>query len=633
MSSQASSPSASYDQSTDKLAGDASSSSESHSDSFVPSQDSPKLDTENLGQNAELERHPKGKRKRTAAKDKAVLEAAYAANPKPDKAARLDIVKRVSLNEKEVQIWFQNRRQNDRRKSRPLTPQEIAALRYGGMQILSDPLSYNTIETTRSSSASPVQAPSFQDDTPVATELSTVDTELPMGVEKKGGQRTGSDAEEGSQHARAGSLQLELPSETQQVEPSKTSHRLSQSFSGTVGYLANRWNPGSSFSTPSSFSQRADDSFSLEPFAPSSCPATTSSAPLLPPPQSSQVRLRLSLEGKAEVVSSLPSPDRIAPSRPSSTLSDEMPHLSRPSLQRSHSAQPTVTLPPISTLTASLHAQAQPPATTFFPPRLHRGRSRDVNAWKLCCDADSVHRDDELTAQAESESSGSAIAAISLLRSTSGTGSSNVLQPNGAKRNASTHRHSRSNIVHQAKKPKLGRTSSSVARLQTSFTHTSLQRPVSRHPDIASEKDVDEKSGKATFVTSGGNDSDKENWSPDEDGNPQLRNVPRVIGSRRPLPSSAPKLHHNPRRIMGRALEEHRGAAFLGGSRANTAPSRSRRKDSGVAIYEDSGNSPAAAGVADDEVERFMRGEVSPSKKGDMDCVAGLLSLSQGNWR
>ncbi|GKT82848.1 homeobox domain-containing protein [Colletotrichum tofieldiae] len=87
--------------------------------------------------NPDSEKHPKGKRKRTAAKDKSILEAAYIANPKPDKAARLDIVKRVSLNEKEVQ--------NDRRKSRPLSAQEIAALRYGGMQILSsDPVAYSS---------------------------------------------------------------------------------------------------------------------------------------------------------------------------------------------------------------------------------------------------------------------------------------------------------------------------------------------------------------------------------------------------------------------------------------------------------------------------------------------------------
>jgi hypothetical protein len=36
--------------------------------------------------------------------DKAILEAAYNANPKPDKTARLELVKRVSLNEKEVQV-------------------------------------------------------------------------------------------------------------------------------------------------------------------------------------------------------------------------------------------------------------------------------------------------------------------------------------------------------------------------------------------------------------------------------------------------------------------------------------------------------------------------------------------------
>lgn len=39
-----------------------------------------------------------------SAKDKAILEGAYLANPKPDKTARLDIVSQVSLNEKEVQV-------------------------------------------------------------------------------------------------------------------------------------------------------------------------------------------------------------------------------------------------------------------------------------------------------------------------------------------------------------------------------------------------------------------------------------------------------------------------------------------------------------------------------------------------
>lgn len=33
-----------------------------------------------------------------------ILEEAYSINPKPDKQARLEIVNRVSLNEKEVQV-------------------------------------------------------------------------------------------------------------------------------------------------------------------------------------------------------------------------------------------------------------------------------------------------------------------------------------------------------------------------------------------------------------------------------------------------------------------------------------------------------------------------------------------------
>lgn len=36
--------------------------------------------------------------------DQAILENEYLRNPKPDKAARMDIVRRVALGEKEVQV-------------------------------------------------------------------------------------------------------------------------------------------------------------------------------------------------------------------------------------------------------------------------------------------------------------------------------------------------------------------------------------------------------------------------------------------------------------------------------------------------------------------------------------------------
>jgi len=253
-----------------------------------------------------------------------------------------------------------------------------------------------------------------------------------------------------------------------------------------------------------------------------------------------------------------------------------------------------------------------------------------VHAWEFACDAE--NREDELTAQAEHESSGSAIAAISLLRSSSNTGS--VLQPNGTKRNAPWPKPaSRPN----AKKPKLSRALSSVGRLQSAPPRdVAAEKPVDSKPADESES---KKLKVSTLLATSGHDSDKENWSPDEEGNPSQSQRPGV--SRRPLPGAAPR---NPRRTMGRLLEDVRGPVFLASTnRAQTAPTRRRGGKGGglfgeLEIFEDTeGSVPPAENskppAADDEVQRFMRGEISPSKKGDMDCVAGLLSLSQGNWR
>jgi hypothetical protein len=197
-----------------------------------------------------------------------------------------------------------------------------------------------------------------------------------------------------------------------------------------------------------------------------------------------------------------------------------------------------------------------------------------------------------------------------------------------------------------AKKPKLARALTSVARLQTEYPgqrRLSVEKEA-LHIDITSEK-----TKISVQVSPSGNDSDKENWSPDEEGNPHFRfNSPHEPApapspnKRRPLPSaSLQKQGLNSRRTAhgnNRILQEQRPSLF--GNRANTAPAFNRNRVGGkgaVEIFED--GSPRSPGkenrrvIVDDEVERFMRGEVSPSKKGDVDAVAGLLSLSQGNWR
>ncbi|KEZ44172.1 Homeobox domain-containing protein [Scedosporium apiospermum] len=550
------------------------------------------------------QKHPKNKRKRTQygplpAGDKAILEAAYQENPKPDKIARLEIVKRVSLNEKEVQIWFQNRRQNDRRKSRPLTPQEIAALRCGGIQIISE-LSLTKSTVLPENPYSPIPGAAVIPSNHASPVLSQA-----SGSPQLHAHQVGSDGNQ-SPHADSEVKGMEIPRALDRTPPPASADgppAISQSFPGASGFFANRWNSSNSFSTPSALANCAsEDPAKLDSLAPSSCSSTRSDSNVLPRP--SRVRLSFSLEGKAEIVSNETSPPRIQAERPMSAL-PPLPQVRSRSLQRSHSALPSVTLPPISTLTGTLP-----------PPRLVRGRSRDVNAWELCCDEDAP---DDLTKMAENEANGSALAAISLLRS-----SGSILQPSGSKRNAPLSRHSQRSQL--SKKPRLSRSHSSISRLSSGrLTEIGKMRDEN---DEFPEKDVPSKKLKVSMLVSPSGDSDKENWSPDEDGNPR-HPFSRVVG--RPVPGATHP--HDPSKA-DRHLLEQRAQALLPGSRANTGPLHRRGiklGDEAVNIFED-GNTRRSR-IPEDEVERFMRGDVSPSKKGDADCVAGLLALSQGNWR
>lgn len=221
-----------------------------------------------------------------------------------------------------------------------------------------------------------------------------------------------------------------------------------------------------------------------------------------------------------------------------------------------------------------------------------------MHAWEKCADAENR---DELTAQAEYESNGSAAAAINILRSTSG-----ILQPSNAKRNAPMTRPQR---PHQAKKAKLDPTGSSISRLDA---------------DLDEREKADREHGKvkvSMLVSPTGGDSDKENLSPDEEtSSPDPYH-------RRPLPPAPKHAGDNPRRV-GRALQEQKSPNLLA-NRANMAPTRPRSiVKEGLEIFQD-----RMKPVLSSREQDMVRGSISPSKKPDMDCVAGLLSLSQGAWR
>lgn len=403
-------------------------------------------------------------------------------------------------------------------------------------------------------------------------------------VQAPSGSPTGQHPEAEAGHARSFSDAGISQSRPIAVEGSQeglpSPNELSRSFPN-VGYLSNRRREAPSLSTPGPRSSGSYGEFSFSVERPNASP----SAPHLyhgsvtPTNSQSQMRLSCSLEGKAELIPhQQPSPQ----TQPS-----------QPPLQRSYSANAvppssspseSVKLPPIASMLS------QPPTAAAAPPRLSRGRSRTAQAWESCASAETR---DELTAMAENESNGSAAASISLIRSAS----NNALQPSGAaKRNASVARQR----PQQAKRTKLARTTSSVARLETSEKKSGI--PVT------------------SLIATSGADSDKENLSPDEDGNPQPR--------RRPLPSGRAPLPSAPGNGRRRGvLQEGRDARPSLNSRANTAPSRRKgQPEKDVAIFEDGGEN-------DDEVERFMnRASVSPGKKGEMEVAAVLSSLKGASW-
>src|SRR5579859_6909130 len=112
---------------------------------------------------------------------------------------------------------------------------------------------------------------------------------------------------------------------------------------------------------------------SSETKQPGSCPERIGLSEILTP---SQVRLSMSIEGKAELVSTSPSPPRALAPRPSSSSESVPPQKRARNLHRSQSALPFAAQGTFSSTAAP------------FVPRLLTGRSRDARTWEFCCDGD-----------------------------------------------------------------------------------------------------------------------------------------------------------------------------------------------------------------------------------------------------
>ena len=308
---------------------------------------------------------------------------------------------------------------------------------------------------------------------------------------------------------------------------------------------------------------------------------------------SSLIKLSLSLDGKAEVTTrtgDTPSPPHSQPH----PIKDVSP---RPNtgLQRSHSA-----LEPY-------HKSVQTTSSIPLPSRPMTGRSRDSRTWEFYCDSDARNA---LTEQAEREESGSATAAINLIRTNSRK--KQIVASMSTKRSAYGQNHESTKRLRadgqKASKPKLERASSSVARMQSTANTAQKQ-----HVGNATHKKSKSASQNDMFLYADG-DSDKENWEPGTQT--------RIHRKRKP------KHPHQPARILEENLHVPSQSTSLDAllQRKSSVLVCSETKAAGKKGKENSDP------VTNDETTAPVSESVSREVE-DLDCVHNLLSLSQASWQ
>ncbi|KAF2238047.1 hypothetical protein EV356DRAFT_529541 [Viridothelium virens] len=529
-----------------------------HSQQTLPRNLPPNVDNKSLARQ---------KRRRTSPEDQAILEAEYHRNPKPDKNARQELVERVALGDKEVQIWFQNRRQNDRRKSRPLLPHELISR----PPLLSAPEPMtDAAEGTR---ANDEHGNETAHSSYVADALQAV--ELP---EEAGERIDSSQDTPGSTSYPVVALSSQVSCETAPTATSSYSSQQAEAVNEVLprpGYLANRRNASFVRSGSSIISGKAANDTSSDTVLPRNRGLKKSS---------SSIRISLTSDGNAQVLTN----DDSSPSPPRSAPLAYAANTARGKLSRSQSAT--------GLNESSFQTELEP-----FRDIMQRGtagRSRDSRAWEFWCDSDSRNA---LAEKANQDAGGSAADAIGLIRSQS----RNVLGTNSNKRNAQLLKR---NSVKRLKsgtsnKPKLSRTTSELGH-------------------VGKKESADETSGPtcAEDIEIPNNESDKENWEPGQLGHPPDRDIGKV---------SHPKNEKMMRKVLGESNSIPSKSSSFGVMMAQEKVQRSGR------LRRDAENTNPED---DPEIAEFMsasrkRSSGTNASGEDLDCVQGLLSLSQGNWR
>ncbi|KAK2796000.1 hypothetical protein FQN51_009545 [Onygenales sp. PD_10] len=531
--------------------------------------------TQNLPPKVDNKALARQKRRRTSPDDQKVLEAEYQRNPKPDRATRADIVTRVTLGEKEVQIWFQNRRQNDRRRSKPLDPAEFKSSKSSASDHnassednTAQPYSQSTqLSNDRGNGSQTATDASFES---ISPQTSFDGTEAGNGGEAVSSQPEGSQSTVVSQPG-------ELRAETINLENPPNMERGTRRISAPVAAGFQAINRKRARSEPEA--QNMNNAAGL--------PRVPTSSTFVPP----ALRISLSFDGEAvvrkegEKTPSPPKPRdsiRISMSADGEALiragNEESPtkdrtsilHNRRPlgGLRRSISAIPLT----------GLRTPDQRDSKAF-------GRSRDSRNWELYCDTDARTA---LSGSKNSPLSSFSSRSTKISRRKSEVGHRKALMPRTNMPN--TQPVSEEPV---GKRKKLSRAVSSLARLESGQKYKA-------------KDGIEFYSG----------DSDKENWVPGTQMSNQSRRVPNKQKGRRGILQKADRIS-NENRPAKTTSKMHRG--YRGRHPKGTEDPADIRLAQGQ---------PRA-----DELTRFMSATNGPSQDEDLDCIQGLLSLSQGAWK
>ncbi|KAI4650861.1 hypothetical protein J4E93_003218 [Alternaria ventricosa] len=530
------------------------------------------------------------KRRRTSKEDEDVLKSEYLKNPKPDKAARLEIVRKVALGEKEVQIWFQNKRQNDRRRSRPLEPSSTASLMSSSSTMSDPPTEDETVAIARNIDNAPGPKEADQDECPrsdppeqPATPELTSDETIPE-------PRTIDTAFSANEPENANEVVAEPSTETQNTENASTeisnSQQAAQSSQGAAqnrtSWISNR--------RSASFVRYLDDytpeviTFPNAPPKPSVSPDHATKTPSRPLKRKhSFVRIATNEDGTARIVTDL---DK-TPSPPKSKKTPSSFSRAAAGLRRSYSA-------------AGLNDRLAAAARGEPSPKVPRttsniGRSRDSRAWEFWCDPES-RSTTSLTTRAEQEESGSAADAIGILRA-----NRRILAQNQARQNSSPlmARHS----SHKVQSSPLKKARGSMQRASTISGRFS-------NKEYADYKKGGESTESDEFPQT---ESDKENWEPD---------APKSVRRDRQV-AATPPASRAARKILGENTDLMSQTSSLGAMLA-----KDKRK----------GGKSIVDPEQDDELRQFMHGDDASGRSSinsaeEAGCVEGLLKLSQGQWK